>query len=52
MATTCIAPEVERPIVKNTSPVRQPEAKPKPPFRELVINIFRGHEDFLGYTPD
>lgn len=52
MAATCIAPEVERPVEKKTSPVRQPEPKSKHPFRDVLIEIFRGHAEFLGCTPD
>ena len=53
MATTCIAPEVERPVEKAS--VRIDGPKPvgwKQRIRELLIAIFEGHEEFLGWTPD
>jgi len=52
MAATCIAPEVEHPVEPKTSPVRRPEPEPKQPIRYLVMQIFAGHEEFLGFTPD
>jgi hypothetical protein len=52
MAATCVAPEVERPVENKTSQVRQSEPKPKHPFQDVMIEIFRGHDEFLGCTPD
>jgi hypothetical protein len=52
MAATCIAPEVESSVEKQTAPVRKRESKPEPRFGDLVMQIFEGHEEFLGYTPD
>jgi len=52
MAATCIAPEAERPVAQKTSPVRRPEPEPKQPIKDLVMQIFEGHEEFLGFTPD
>lgn len=53
MSATCIAPEVERPVEKK--PVRLDQQKPagwKQRVRELLIAIFEGREEFLGWTPD
>ena len=53
MATTCVAPEVETPVEKK--PVRAEEPKPvgwKQSVRELLIAMFQGHEEYLGWTPD
>ncbi|MGB8770071.1 MAG: hypothetical protein WCC92_10670 [Candidatus Korobacteraceae bacterium] len=53
MAATGIAPQVEVPVKKK--PVRLDEPKPigwKQRVRDLLIEIFKGHEEFLGLTPD
>lgn len=53
MATTSIAPEVESPVEKKPAQVDEP--KPigwKQRIRNLLIAIFEGHEEFLGWTPD
>jgi len=53
MATTMVAPEVEAPVDKK--PMRVSEPKPvslKQRVRDLMIAIFEGHEEFLGWTPD
>jgi len=53
MATTIVAPEVEPPVEKE--PMRVSEPKPlslKQRIRDLLIAIFKGHEEFLGWTPD
>jgi hypothetical protein len=53
MATTIVAPEVEPPIEK--IPMRVTEPKPaglKQRVRDLLVAIFGGHEEFLGWTPD
>ncbi len=53
MPATCIAPEVE-PLVEN-KPMRVDEPKPvgwKQRVRYLLVAIFEGHEEFLGWTPD
>ncbi len=53
MAATSIAPQVEPPVVKETTRVPEPEpASPKQPGRHLLVEIFTGHEEFLGWTPD
>lgn len=53
MATTLVAPEVEAPVEKE--PMRVSEPKPltlKQRVRNLLVTIFEGHEEFLGWTPD
>src|SRR5271165_1717352 len=53
MGTTCVAPEVETPVEKTR--VRIDQTKPagwKQRVRDLLIAIFEGHEEFLGWTPD
>jgi hypothetical protein len=53
MAATGIAPQVEPPVEKKATPVEEP--KPigwKQRVRDLLIAIFKGHEEFLGWTPD
>ncbi len=48
-----VVPEVE-PLV-NEKPARIDEPKPigwKQRVRNLLIAIFEGHEEFLGWTPD
>jgi len=52
MAATCVALEVEASVEKQTAPVRKPGSKPEQRFGDLVMQIFEGHEEFLGYTPD
>jgi hypothetical protein len=47
-------PEVETEVEEETPKIS--ELKPPTPFRQkprtLLEEIFEGHEDFLGYTPD
>jgi hypothetical protein len=53
MPVDTITPEVE-PLVEERS-VRVDEQKPidwKQRVRDLLIAIFEGHEEFLGWTPD
>jgi len=52
MAATCVAPEVERSVEKQTAPAGKRESKPEQRFGHLVMQIFEGHEEFLGCTPD
>jgi len=54
MAAPCIAPEVEIPVEKKPL-IRVSEPKPAGPkqrVRDLLVAIFEGHEEFLGWTPD
>ena len=52
MAATSIAPPVEQPAEKKTTQVFEPKpVSPKEPV-PLLVEIFGGHEDFLGWTPD
>ena len=53
MAAPCIAPQVEPPVEKETFEVCETKpAAPKQPPRGILSEIFEGHEDFLGLTPD
>ncbi len=52
MAATCVAPEVESSVEKQTATAGKPGSKPEQRFEDLVMQIFQGHEEFLGYTPD
>ena len=59
MSPVCIDPELETPVEEE--PVWLNEAQPGPEadtpeakqrIRELMLKIFAGHEEFLGWTPD
>lgn len=53
MAAPCIAPQLEPPVEKKLTPADEP--KPvglKQRVRALLVAIFEGHEEFLGWTPD
>jgi hypothetical protein len=58
MPTTLIEPEVFQPELE--MPVQEnplPTGAPKPSvrehrFRKLLVTIFAGHEEYLGWTPD
>jgi hypothetical protein len=53
MAATSVAPELNSPV--DDEPVRVDEPKPvggKRRVRDLLVAIFQGHEEFLGWTPD
>jgi hypothetical protein len=59
MAATIVAPEVESPVEEKRPPVDEPASveDPKPAgwkqrARDLLVAIFKGHEEFLGWTPD
>ena len=53
MAAPCIAPPVEQPVEKKPMQVREPKpAGLKQRVRDLLFDIFKGHEEFLGWTPD
>jgi hypothetical protein len=57
MAATIIAPEVETPVEPpvEKKPVLADEPKPagwEQRVRDLLVAIFEGHEEFLGWTPD
>jgi len=56
-ANPIISPEEELAVEKKTLKVCEPKAKPRPrgpkqPVRDLLFEIFEGHEEFLGLTPD
>jgi hypothetical protein len=59
MSSTILEPEVEIPVGVEL-PI---EENPEPPYgpgptnlkqrvRDLLITIFKGHEEYLGWTPD
>lgn len=53
MAAPCIAPQLEPPVEEKTLQAGEPKpVPPKQPARGIVSEIFEGHEDFLGWTPD
>ncbi len=61
MPATMVEPEVEvsvEPSPKRTyEPMYEPADQPTPVslkqrVRNLLVTIFEGHEEFLGYTPD
>ena len=55
MAAPCIAPPVEPPVEnkEKTAQVREPKpVVPKQRVRDLLVKIFEGHQEFLGWTPD
>ncbi len=65
MAPTCIAPpeelQIEEKPVWVNEPRLEPRSEPEPEpgplgwkqhVRALLVAIFEGHEEFLGYTPD
>lgn len=47
-------PEVETEVEKETAKLSEPKPPGplRPKRRTLLEEIFEGHEDFLGYTPD
>jgi hypothetical protein len=52
-ATIIEEPEVESPVEEE--PARIDEPKPirrKRSIRDVLVAIFEGHEEFLGWTPD
>ncbi len=52
---TVIAPEEELTSKTKALKVREPKVNPvvkKQPDGDFLVEIFAGHEDFLGYTPD
>jgi len=52
-ASPKLAPQVE--LVFEKKIPKRAEPKPieeKPPVRDLLTEIFGGHEEFLGWTPD
>ena len=54
-APTIAPQEEEEEIAIEKKTVRLPEPKPlaqKQPSRSLLSEIFEGHEEFLGLTPD
>ncbi len=56
-ASAIISPEEETAVEEETRKTGEPELKPKTvepkrQRRNTVLEIFEGHEDFLGWTPD
>jgi len=57
MSLTCIDRELETPAAKMELRAPAPEPPPKEIGWEqrvgnLLVTIFQGHEEFLGWTPD
>jgi hypothetical protein len=53
MAAPSIAPQVKFPLEKKTLSVWEPNPPDlKQRVRNLLLEIFDGHEEFLGWTPD
>ncbi|HTV66799.1 MAG TPA: hypothetical protein VMD98_14410 [Bryocella sp.] len=59
MSSTCVESELETPVEEEPAWVEEPEPEPEPELpdrghriRDLLVNIFAGHEEFLGLTPD
>lgn len=53
MAGTCVAPEIESSVEEEEIKSVEPRPlEPKPPVRSLSTEIFEGHMEYLGYTPD
>jgi hypothetical protein len=47
-----VEPEVELPVEQNSEPTYEPRVDLKQRVRNLLVAIFEGHEEYLGYTPD
>jgi len=48
-----VAPEVELPVEKKPPQFHEPKpVSLKQRVRDLLVEIFEGHEEFLGWTPD
>lgn len=46
-------PELEMPVQQNPSPTGAPKPSVREQrFRKLLVTIFAGHEEYLGWTPD
>ncbi len=59
MPSTVLEPEVESPVELElpVEKISEPPYAPKPTnlkqrVRDLLITIFKGHEEYLGWTPD
>lgn len=53
MPSSVLEPEVEIPVAENPEPAYAPmPTDPKRRVRDLLIEIFKGHEEYLGWTPD
>jgi hypothetical protein len=55
VASPILAPEEDIAVVKKIRKVYVPTPKPvgrNERVREMLFEIFEGHEDFLGWTPD
>jgi len=52
-ASSVITPEEELVSEKKTSKIyTPPKAQTPKPKRGLLSELFEGHEEYLGYTPD
>ena len=57
MSPVCVEPEVETPLEEETVRSEEAVTEPESPdtkqrIHELLVKIFAGHEEFLGWTPD
>ena len=53
MGATIIAPEVEPPVETKPAPGDEPESAGwKQRVRDLLVAMFQGHEEFLGWTAE
>ncbi len=54
MPATMVEPEeLELPVAHNPEPAYETRpANLKQRVRNLLVTMFEGHEEFLGYTPD
>jgi hypothetical protein len=50
--STCIAPEPEVLVEEEAARPDEPEPDWKQRLRELLVAVFQGHEEYLGWTPD
>jgi len=48
-----LEPELETPVQETRVPTELSQSSNlKQRFRNLMVTIFEGHEEFLGWTPD
>ncbi len=57
MSPVCVDLELETPVEETNQRTPSPELPPneidrKQRVRNLLVTIFAGHEEFLGWTPD
>jgi len=52
MAATTIAPPEEPQVDEKPPRFDEPEPVREERFHSLLVQIFQGHQEFLGWTPD